>query len=128
MQKKLKGAYQKLMVALPKKWEVIRNALTSDFSKQMAKAYAVTFSITFLFIAIAYLAVSISWAFPNYVTPQGASGIVNALIDVDGLLLGFTGVIYAQLFSALMQQQNTIIQKIPIMNNALMNFRKGDLH
>ena len=111
MQKKLMGAYRKLITTLRNNGKMIIEVLNSDASKQIAKAYGLVFTITFLFFGIAYLAVNISGAFPDYVTPQAASEIVNALINVDGLLLGFTGVIYAQLFSGLMQQQNTIIQK-----------------
>ena len=64
-------------------------------------------------IVIAFLIASgISLSFPNYISVQGVTNLMQALVTLDGLILGFTGVVYAQLFSSVTDQQNTIFEKM----------------
>ena len=63
-------------------------------------------------IVLYFIAVGISLSFPNYISVQGVTNLMQALITLDGVVLGFTGVVYAQLFSSLMNQQNSIFEKM----------------
>lgn len=71
--------------------------------------------------------------FPDYVPISYANDLLNILINADGILLGFVGIVFAQLLSSLMDQQNTLYQRIiekpkeaPERKNLLdfINFRK----
>lgn len=72
-----------------------------------------------LFIANVVVAVSIFLTsylvmglFPEYVPIQSANDLLKILIEADGILLGFSGIIVAQLLSSIMDQQNTLYQSI----------------
>jgi hypothetical protein len=64
--------------------------------------FLIAFLITFAILAL----------FPEYIKIQGTIDLMKALVDVDGVLLGFVGIVYAQLFSSVMDQQNTIFEKM----------------
>lgn len=51
-------------------------------------------------------------AFPDYVPISNANELLNILISVNGILLGFVGIIFAQLLSSIMDQQNVLFQRI----------------
>jgi hypothetical protein len=64
-------------------------------------------------VIVAFLIASgISLSFPNYISVQGVTNLMQALVTLDGVVLGFTGVVYAQLFSSVLDQQNTIFEKM----------------
>jgi hypothetical protein len=64
-------------------------------------------------VIVAYfIAAGISLSFPNYISVQGVTNLMQALVTLDGVILGFTGIVYAQLFSSVMDQQNTIFEKM----------------
>jgi hypothetical protein len=65
-----------------------------------------------VFLSIFFATYTISASFPDYIKVQGATDLMKALIDVEGVMLGFIGIIYAQLFSSIMNQQNTIFQRM----------------
>lgn len=65
-----------------------------------------------VFIAIFGSTYAIVASFPDYIKVQGTIDLMKALVDVDGVLLGFVGIVYAQLFSSIMDQQNTIFEKM----------------
>jgi hypothetical protein len=71
------------------------------------------FGGTFLVVLLIFFAsISLIDIFPEYVTIQGANELLKILIQVDGLLMGFGGIIFAQIFSSLMDQQNIIYKRI----------------
>ena len=65
-----------------------------------------------VFIIAFFIAFAISSWFPDYIKVQGATDLMKALVDVEGVLLGFVGIVYAQLFYSIMNQQNTIFEKM----------------
>jgi hypothetical protein len=50
--------------------------------------------------------------FPEYVAIQSENDLLKILIEVNGILLGFGGIIVAQLLSSIMDQQNILYQNI----------------
>ena len=50
--------------------------------------------------------------FPEYIRVSGAESILITLIEVDGVLIAFSGIIFAQLYSTLSAQQNVLYQYI----------------
>lgn len=76
---------------------------------ELAKSVAVVEVVFLAVFGITYAVVSL---FPDYIKVQGTIDLMKALVDVDGVLLGFMGIVYAQLFSSVMGQQNIIFQKM----------------
>lgn len=50
--------------------------------------------------------------FPDYVPVATADDLLKILIEVDGILLGFVGIVFAQLLSSIMDQQNVLYERI----------------
>jgi tellurite resistance protein TehA-like permease len=50
--------------------------------------------------------------FPDYVPIATADDLLKILIEVDGILLGFVGIVFAQLLSSIMYQQNVLYERI----------------
>jgi hypothetical protein len=65
-----------------------------------------------VFLAVFFITYGIVALFPDYIRVQGTIDIMKALVDVDGVLLGFVGIVYAQLLSSVMEQQNTIFERM----------------
>ncbi len=59
---------------------------------------------------ILYSALDILKLFPNYILVSTENDLLKIIIDADGILLGFAGIIFAQLLSSIMDQQNTLFQ------------------
>ncbi|MGA3191889.1 MAG: zinc-ribbon domain-containing protein [Candidatus Bathyarchaeia archaeon] len=51
-------------------------------------------------------------SFPDYVPISNADDLLRIMINVDGILLGFVGIVFAQLLSSIMDQQNVLYQRI----------------
>ena len=84
--------------------------LTNRISKSKnAKEIAI---IEIVFLAVFFIAFGISASFPDYIKVQGVTELMQSLVSVDGVILGFTGVVFAQLFSSVMDQQNTIFGRM----------------
>jgi hypothetical protein len=69
-----------------------------------------------LFFSIAAIAIfgitfGISASFPDYVKVQAAIDVLKALAEVDGVMLGLSSVMFAQLFSSIMGFQNVIFER-----------------
>jgi hypothetical protein len=65
-----------------------------------------------LAVAIFYFCYQFIGIFPEYVPISGANELLNISITVNGILLGFVGVIFAQLLSSIIDQQNVLFQRI----------------
>lgn len=50
--------------------------------------------------------------FPDYIPIPNANDLLNILINTDGILLGFVGIVFAQLLSSIMDQQNILYERI----------------
>lgn len=68
-------------------------------------------SVSGLVLVLA-LSVGVIGIFPDFVPISSANDLLNILISADGILLGFVGIIYAQLLSSLMDQQNALYERI----------------
>lgn len=62
-----------------------------------------------LILAILFL---VTRSFPDYVPISNADDLLHNMINVDGILLGFVGIVFAQLLSSIMDQQNVLYQRI----------------
>ena len=50
--------------------------------------------------------------FPDFVPISNADNLLQIWITTNGVLMGFVGIIFAQLISSTMDQQNTVYQRI----------------
>jgi membrane-associated HD superfamily phosphohydrolase len=69
-------------------------------------------SIVLVLIFIFFVAITIIRTFPDYVPIANADDLLQIWITTNGVLMGFVGIICAQLISATMDQQNTLYAKI----------------
>jgi hypothetical protein len=69
------------------------------------------FVVEVVFLVIFLSTFGIVASFPDYIKVQGTIDLMKALVDVDGILLGFVGIVFAQLFSSVFEQQNIIFQR-----------------
>lgn len=61
---------------------------------------------------IVFVALTIIRTFPDYVPIANADNLLQIWITTNGVLMGFVGIICAQLISSTMDQQNTLYAKI----------------
>jgi len=80
--------------------------------KEFAKFLVIFLLAVGITASILYLSFSIVGFFPDYVPIQSVNDLLKILIEVDGILLGFGGIIVAQLLSSIMDQQNILYQSI----------------
>jgi hypothetical protein len=105
----------------------IQKKINREALKQFGKNFGLALVIDLFVLAIFFLVVRIASAFPDYIRPPGASELMKTLIEVSGILIGFSGIIYAQLFSSLSSQQNVILTRIlekPDKSDALKTYLK----
>ncbi|MBX5328597.1 MAG: zinc ribbon domain-containing protein [Candidatus Bathyarchaeota archaeon] len=81
--------------------------------KELARNFLVSFAISlFVVIAIFLILFFVIRLFPDYVTISSANDLLNNVINVDGIPLGFVGIVFAQLFLSIMNQQNVLYKQI----------------
>lgn len=68
-------------------------------------------AITFAVIVL-YPLVFVDYGFSQYVKVRAAESILTTLIEVVGVLIAFSGVIFAQLYLSLSDQQNVLYQYV----------------
>jgi hypothetical protein len=78
----------------------------------LSKSIKEIITIEIVFLAVFLIPYGISTSFPDYIKVQGVTELMQSLVAVDGVILGFTGVVFAQLFSSVMDQQNTIFGRM----------------
>ncbi len=71
--------------------------------------FGLALGLTVVILLIPFYVVQL---FPEFMTVQTENGLLNTLIQVNGVLLGFVGIMFAQLLSSIMNQQNTLYQNI----------------
>jgi hypothetical protein len=69
-------------------------------------------SIVAVLLFIVFVAITIISTFPDYVPISNADNLLQIWITTNGVLMGFIGIIFAQLISSTMDQQNTVYQRI----------------
>jgi len=90
----------------------VSSELESVNRRKLFKSFSYWFMIAVLSLAIVILILSfVLEIFPAFVPVATANEMLSILINVDGILLGFIGIIFAQLLSSLMDQQNVLYQR-----------------
>ena len=90
----------------------IKSLTRSDKTKVVGR-FLIYFGLALaLTLAIFYLLLSLIHAFPDYVPISTADKLSEIMIQANGILLGFVGIIFAQLLSSIMDQQNVVYQRI----------------
>lgn len=69
-------------------------------------------AIALLITAVFYVAFQFTSVFPEFILVKAGNDLLNIMIQADGILLGFSGIIFAQLFSSVNDQQNVLYQRI----------------
>jgi len=95
-------------------------AIRPKISKKTIRAWIVSFVTVIIWAGLAVFAIYLflQWTasvvryFPPYTKSQTVSDILRSLVEVDGILLGFVGIVFAQMFGSLMDQQNTVYDKL----------------
>jgi len=85
------------------------------------KATGYTGLILFAIYLLLSIVSSIVQWFPQTMPPKTAFEILRMIVEVNGVLIGFSGIIFAQLLWALNSQQNIAYE------NLLQELSKGDL-
>ncbi len=65
-----------------------------------------------IMIFVVFVVFSIIRTFPDYVPISNADNLLQIWITTNGVLMGFTGIIFAQLLSSVMDQQNVLYQRM----------------
>ena len=90
------------------------------FTKKKIWRWFVSF-VTVIFwagLALLIIYLFLQWSasvvqyFPVLTKAQTVSDILRSLVEVDGILLGFVGIVFAQMFGSLMDQENIVYEKL----------------
>lgn len=84
----------------------------SKILKRGLRAFAYYGIALAIIIFVLFVAWSIIRTFPDYVPISNADNLLQIWITANGVLLGFVGIIFAQLLSSTMDQQNVLYQRI----------------
>jgi len=75
--------------------------------------FLVIFAVSaFSVAAIFYATLQFTQVFPEFILVKAGNELLNIMIQADGILLGFSGIIFAQLFSSVNDQQTVLYQRI----------------
>ena len=87
--------------------------LTESDKWDIVKQFLVYFVLSLIVvITVFFVSFSIIDVFPDYVTISTADSLLEIMIQTNGILLGFVGIIFAQMLSSVMSQQTTLYNKI----------------
>jgi H+/gluconate symporter-like permease len=94
----------------------VKHKISKEKIKQWIKSFltVIVWVVAILIFIYGFLnwTASVVKYFPPYTKPQTVSDILRALVEVDGILLGFVGIVFAQMFGSLMDQQNIVYNKL----------------
>lgn len=96
------------------------NTIKPKITKKKIWRWIVSFVTVIFWVSVALLAIYLflQWSasvvqyFPAYTKAQTVSDILRSLVEVDGILLGFVGIVFAQMFGSLMDQENIVYEKL----------------
>jgi hypothetical protein len=118
---------KKRNIIVTKTWSFyysLKSKITKEKIKEwifsIVKAVIFTFLILVVLYVFLYIVTSIVIYFPQTMKPQTVSQILSAIIEVNGIFLGFSGIIFAQVLASLIDQQNIVYAKLldePDMNS-----------
>ena len=80
------------------------------WGKAIATALLVVGVIFCVIYALLYILISYLTIFPSTITPNLAMELLKAILQVNGFLIGFAGIIFAQLLRGLYSQQAALEQ------------------
>lgn len=87
--------------------------LTEDDKSKLIKKFLGYFFLSFVaIISVFYFSFAIIDAFPDFVPIFTADRLLEIMIQTNGILLGFVGIIFAQMLSSVMSQQTALYDKI----------------
>lgn len=81
-------------------------------AKTVGKFLGIFVASALLVAAIFYTTLQFTSVFPEFILVKVGNDLLNIMIQADGILLGFSGIIFAQLFSSVNDQQNVLYQRI----------------
>jgi amino acid transporter len=84
----------------------------SDKTIRVLKLVALYLAIVGVLFFLVFMVFSIISTFPDYVPITNADSLLQIWITTNGVIMGFVGIIFAQLISSTMDQQNTLYQRI----------------
>jgi len=95
-------------------------SIKPKITKEKTKKWLVSFVTVIFWTGVVLVAIYLflQWTasvvryFPPYTKSQTVSDILRSLVEVDGILLGFVGIVFAQMFGSLMDQQNIVYDKL----------------
>ncbi len=97
----------------------VEKSLSVSYSvKPLKRKRIIGIFLSYFFVSIAlgtaifYFCYQWIGVFPEYVSVSNANELLNILINVNGIMLGFVGIIFAQLLSSIMDQQNVLFQRV----------------
>lgn len=87
-------------------------SINLSFDKDSKYKELIKTTVTFEIVAITIFGLSfgISSSFPDYVKVQAAIDLMKALAEAAGVMLGLSGIMFAQLYSSIMGFQNIIFE------------------
>jgi hypothetical protein len=111
---------KKKNIIVTKTFSILYSAIKTKITKKKIWRWIVSFvtSVIWIGIALVVIYLFLQWSFsvvhyfPAYTKAQTVSDILRSLVEVDGILLGFVGIVFAQMLGSLMDQQNTVYDKL----------------
>jgi hypothetical protein len=105
------GKTKKVSTTLSTSYSV--KPLTKSDKKIFVLKFLAYFALSFAgVVTVFYGSFSIIGVFPDYVPISTADDLLNIMIETNGILLGFVGIIFAQMLSSVMSQQTALYEKI----------------
>ncbi|MCW4015288.1 MAG: hypothetical protein NWF06_02865 [Candidatus Bathyarchaeota archaeon] len=87
--------------------------LTQSDKWNLVKRFLFYFVSSFVAVgSVFYFSFSLIDAFPDYVPISTADSLLEIMIQTNGILLGFVGIIFAQMLSSVMSQQTALYEKL----------------
>jgi len=111
---------KKKNIIVTKTFSILYSAIKTKITKKKVWRWIVSFVTSAIWVGFALIAIyfilllssSVVHYFPVDTKAQTVSDILRSLVEVDGILLGFVGIVFAQMFGSLMDQQNTVYDKL----------------
>jgi len=105
------GKTEKVSTTLSTSYSV--KPLTQSDKWNLVKRFLLYFSLALVVVVtVFYVSFSIIDVFPDYVQISTADTLLEIMIQTNGILLGFVGIIFAQMLSSVMSQQSALYEKI----------------
>jgi hypothetical protein len=105
------GKTEKVSTTLSTSYSV--KPLTQSDKWKLIKRFLLYFGLSLVMVAtVFYVSLSIIDVFPDYVPISTADALLEIMIQTNGILLGFVGIIFAQMLSSVMSQQTALYDKI----------------